>query len=136
MNNSLNVMWRGALLVASIVAVISLITGSVLRGSSGFFGALLGSVTVVLFFSIHLIIAKITREWQPIVVMAAAFLSYFAKLALMATFLILVMHLTSPTSVDRPLFAGSSIAITIAWLGGEVRAFLTLRLHLPLPGEK
>lgn len=136
MNNSLNAMWRGALFVASIVAVISLIAGSVIRGVSGFFGALLGSVTVLIFFSIHLIIAKLTREWQPIMVMAAAFLSYFAKLAFMASFLLLVMHLTTPSSVNRPLFAGSAIAITIAWLGGEVRAFLKLRLHLPLPGEK
>jgi len=28
-----------------------------------------------------------------------------------------------------------AILITFAWLAGEIRAFLKLRLHLPLPGE-
>jgi len=37
--------------------------------------------------------------------------------------------------VDRRAFGVSALAIAFAWLGGEVRAFLRLRLQLPLPGE-
>jgi hypothetical protein len=31
-------------------------------------------------------------------------------------------------------FGLTAIALTFAWLGGEIRAYLKLKLHLPLPG--
>jgi hypothetical protein len=38
-------------------------------------------------------------------------------------------------NLDRTTFGVVAVAITFAWLAGEVRAFLKLRLHLPLPGD-
>jgi len=37
--------------------------------------------------------------------------------------------------VSRPAFAITALAITAAWLAGEIRAFLKLKLALPLPSR-
>jgi len=80
--------------------------------------------------SVSLLVARLTREANPIATMALAMLSYFTKLILMAIFLIAVTRLTEPETVDRTAFGLSALAITFAWLTGEVRSFFKLRLEL------
>jgi hypothetical protein len=53
----------------------------------------------------------------------------------MAMFLLAVTRLSEPESVDRTSFGISALAITFAWLFGEVRSFFKLRLELS-PAEK
>jgi voltage-gated potassium channel Kch len=132
-NNSENAMWRGALIPSGIVAIICLAGADLIRHRSGFWGALMASATVIIFFSIHLIINKVAKNLDPIATMALAMFSYFAKVLIMGAFLIIVTKTTTPATVDRPAFAFTALAITAAWLGGEIRAFLNLRLGLPLP---
>jgi ATP synthase protein I len=33
-------------------------------------------------------------------------------------------------------FGITAVALTVAWLWGEIASFMKLRLHLPLPGSK
>ena len=129
-------LWKGAIIPASVVAVISLALGGVLRGRSGFFGGLLASITVIIFFSIHLLVARISRDLDPMVTMMLAMFSYFAKVIFMGVFLILITKFTDRSTVDRSSFAISSLLITMAWLAGEIRSFMKLRFQMPLPGEK
>jgi ATP synthase protein I len=129
-------LWKGAIIPASIVAVISLALGGLLRGRSGFFGGLLASITVIIFFSIHLLVARISRDLDPMVTMMLAMFSYFAKVIFMGVFLILITKFTDRSTVDRSSFAISSLLITMAWLAGEIRSFMKLRFQMPLPGEK
>jgi hypothetical protein len=129
-------LWKGAIIPASIVAVISLALGGLLRGRSGFFGGLLASITVIIFFSIHLLVARISRDLDPMVTMMLAMFSYFAKIIFMGVFLILITKFTDRSTVDRSSFAISSLLITMAWLAGEIRSFMKLRFQMPLPGEK
>ena len=129
-------LWKGAIIPASVVAVISLALGGLLRGRSGFFGGLLASITVIIFFSIHLLVARISRDLDPMVTMMLAMFSYFAKVIFMGVFLILITKFTDRSTVDRSSFAISSLLITMAWLAGEIRSFMKLRFQLPLPGEK
>lgn len=126
-------MWRGALVPATVVSVISMLIAALAIGIAGFLGALLASFTVVIFFSVSLLVARVTRGADPISTMALAMFSYFTKLLLMAGFLIAVTRLSGPETVDRPAFGASAIAVAFAWLAGEVRAFFRLRLQLPLP---
>lgn len=126
-------MWRGALIPSTIVALVSIVVALLMRGGSGLLGAFLASFVVVIFFSTSLLVARLTKSADPISTMALAMFSYFTKLLLIAGFLILVTRLTSPESVDRTSFGVSAIAVAMAWLAGEVRAFFTLRLQLPLP---
>ncbi|MEY3344855.1 MAG: hypothetical protein RL125_576 [Actinomycetota bacterium] len=123
-------LWRGALLPSLLTALLSVLIGYLVRGSAGLAASLLASLTVIIFFSVHLIVARISRSLDPTSTMLVAMLSYFLKVALMAIFLILVTRLTEPESIDRPTFAVVALALTTAWLAGEIRAFLRLRTGL------
>ena len=129
-------LWRGALIPAVTVAAISIIAGSLIRGTSGLWGSMLASATVILYFSVHLLISKISENLDPMATMALAMFSYFAKVILMGALLLIVTKSTSPETVDRPTFAISALLITATWLGGEIRAFVKLRFQLPLPQTK
>ncbi len=129
-------LWRGALIPAVTVAAISIFAGSLIRGTSGLWGSMLASATVILYFSVHLLISKISENLDPMATMALAMFSYFAKVILMGALLLIVTRTTSPETVDRPTFAISALLITAAWLGGEIRAFVKLRFQLPLPQTK
>ncbi|MCX6446984.1 MAG: hypothetical protein NTX10_02795 [Actinobacteria bacterium] len=126
-------LWKGAILPSSVVAIFLIITMSVVNGRAGLLGALLASITVIIFFSIHLLVARISRDLDPMATMALAMFSYFAKVIFMGVFLLLVTKFTDRSTVDRPSFAICAILITMAWLFGEIRSFLKLRVNLPLP---
>lgn len=123
-------LWRGAVVPALLIALLSIVVGTLVKHTPGLWGALLGSFTVILFFSVHLLIAKISKELDPLATMALAMFSYFAKVILMGAFLLVVTKTTSPNTVNRATFATSALCITAAWLAGEIRAFLKLRLTL------
>lgn len=120
-------LWRGALLPSIVTTLISLLLASLIKGAPGFFAALLASFTVIIFFAVHLIVAKISHSLDPASTMMVAMISYFLKVALMAIFLILITRLTDPEAIDRPTFAIVALALTSAWLAGEIRAFLRLK---------
>ena len=126
-------LWKGAILPSSVVAIFLIITMSVVNVRSGLLGALLASITVLIFFSIHLLVARVSRDLDPMATMALAMFSYFAKVIFMGVFLLLVTKFTDRSTVDRPSFAICAILITMAWLFGEIRSFLKLRVNLPLP---
>ena len=126
-------LWKGAILPASIVAILLVIIMSVINGRSGLLGALLASFTVIIFFSIHLLVSRVSRNLDPMATMALAMFSYFAKVIFMGVFLLLVTKFTDRSTVDRTSFAICAILITMAWLFGEIRSFLKLRVNLPLP---
>lgn len=136
MAQSNRAMWRGAAIPSFFASLLTIILFWYLSGSSGLFGALLASFTVVIFFSVSLMVARFTKDANPIATMALAMFSYFTKLFIMALFLIAVTRLTSAETVDRRAFGISALVIAFAWLGGEVRAFLKLRLQLPLPESR
>lgn len=124
---------RTALLPSLIFGAIFIISLSFIRKLPGFWGSTLGVATVIIFFSVHLIISRVSKNLDPIAVMALAMFSYFAKVALMGAFLVIVTKTTSPETVDRPAFAIAALSVTTIWLAAEIRAFLRLRPQLPLP---
>ena len=128
-------MWRGALIPSLVLGAISILNFSIIKGAAGFFGSALATFTVVIFFSVSLLVARLTRSADPISTMALAMFSYFTKLLLIAGFLIAVTRLTDESDVDRTSFGVSALLIATGWLAGEVRAFFKLRLQLPLPSQ-
>ncbi len=129
-------LWKGAIVPASITAVILIIVIGFINGKSGLVGAVLASFTVLIFFSVHLLVARISRDLDPMITMSLAMFSYFAKVILMGVFLFLVTKYTDRSTVDRGSFAICAILITMAWLSGEISSFLKLRSQLPLPSGK
>lgn len=128
-------MLRGALIPALGVGVIAIALASFAQGSAGFFGALLAQFVVVIFFAVHLFVSRISNHLDPMSTFALALFSYFAKLFLLTGFLIALTRLTSRDSIDRASFGLTAVALTFAWLGGEIASYLKLRLHLPLPDK-
>jgi ATP synthase protein I len=128
--------FRSAFIPSLILGLLLILTLTFTRHKSGFWGATLGVATVIIFLSVHIVVAKISTNLDPVAVMALAMFSYFAKVALMGAFLVIVTKTTSPTSVDRASFAIAALAVTAIWLAAEIRAFLRLRPQLPLPSKK
>jgi hypothetical protein len=130
------VMIKSALIPTTIVGVIALAISSFVSGREGFLGALLAQFVVVIFFLVHLLVSKLSRNLDPMATMALALLSYVTKLTAIGTFLIILSKLTPRDAIDRTAFGIAAIAATGAWLGGEIKGYLSLKTHLPLPEKK
>ena len=128
-------MWRGAVIPASVVGVLTTIGMTFARGSSSILAGTLAEFIVLIFFGIHLAISKYSRKLDPMMTMVLVLISYFAKLVILGVFLLIVVSAVPERNLDRTTFGVVAVAITFAWLAGEVRAFVKLRLHLPLPGD-
>ena len=126
-------MLRGALLPSFIVGIIAIGFSSFFAGSAGFLGALIAQFVVIIYFAIHIGVSRIARNLDPISTMALAVFSYFAKLLFLGVFLYLLSAFTSRESINRTSFGATAIALTFAWLGGEIASYMKLRIHLPLP---
>lgn len=124
---------RGAVRPTLIIGLIAIALFSVLRGLSGFYGALLAQFIVAIYLVIHILVSRLTRNLDPISTMAMAMTSYFAKLVFLGLFLWALGKYTDREVIDRLSFGISACALTAAWLGGEVASYLKLKTHLPLP---
>jgi ATP synthase protein I len=126
-------MLRGALIPTLIVAMISLVSSSLYWGTAGFVGAALAQFIVIVFFASNLLAARISRDLDPTMTMAIAMFSYVAKVAMLGIFLWLITTYVPESSCNRAAFGISAVGATFAWLGGEIGAYLKLKLHLQLP---
>ena len=126
---------KGALTPTLIIGVIAIAAAAYFRGTPGFIGALLAQVVVVIYFLVHLLVSKFSRDLDPMSTMAMAMLSYFAKILLAGAFFWVLGRYTTEADLDRKVFGITAVALTFAWLGGEVASYLKLKTHLPLPHE-
>jgi hypothetical protein len=123
----------GALKPTLFVGLVSIAISSAAQGLSGLYGALLAQLIVLIYFIVHIFVSKISVNLDPISTMALALFSYFAKLFFLGLFLWALAKFTPRESIDRASFGVSAVALTAAWLGGEIRSYLKLKTHLPLP---
>ena len=124
---------RGAFVPTLIVSIIAIGLSAVIQGESGFWGALLAQFVVIIFFVIHIAVSRMTRNLDPISTMALALFSYFAKLFALGLLLWAIATYTDRATINRIAFGVTAVALTIAWLWGEIASYMKLRLHLPLP---
>jgi hypothetical protein len=126
---------RGALGPTLIIGAVSIVIFTILRGLSGFYGAALAQFIVAIYFVVHIVVSRFSRNLDPISTMAMAMTSYFAKLVFLGLFLWALGEYTDREVIDRLSFGISACAITAAWLGGEIASYLKLKTHLPLPPQ-
>lgn len=96
-------------------------------------GIFLGLLVVAIFFGVRIATARISRDLDPISTMAVALASYFAKLLFLGVGLYLVARFTDPSTVNRPAFGVTALVVAILWMARDIRSYLKLKLHLPLP---
>ena len=123
-------LWRGAFLPALTTGVISGVSVTIWRGKSAALASVFALILVFIFFSVHLLVARISKNAEPMFTMFLAMFSYFAKVLLLGILLFFISKFTDANSVDRTSFGICAILIILAWLVGEVRAFLKLRLRI------
>lgn len=134
MNQDPNViMMKGALVPSLVVGMLGLIISTWLKGSAGLYGALLAQLVVLVFFLVNIGVASMTKSIDPIATMALAMFSYFSKVLILGAMMFAIGKFTNDEDIHRMSFGLTAIALTFAWLGGEIRAYLKLKLHLPLP---
>ena len=126
---------KGALVPTLIVGVVAIAIATITRARPGFIAALLAQVVVIIYFLVHLLVSKFSRDLDPMSTMAMAMLSYFAKILLAGAFFWILGQYTTEAELDRKVFGITAVALTFAWLGGEVASYLKLKTHLPLPHE-
>jgi hypothetical protein len=123
----------GAFIPTLLVGLIGIGISSFFAGLNGFSAALLAQFVVLIYFLINFLVFKLSSTMEPRATMALALFSYFSKLLLLAIFLFGITSFISPELFNRTVFGINAIVLTITWLIGEVRKFLRLKNHLPLP---
>ena len=129
------IMMKGALKPSLVVGVLGLVLSTWQQGSAGLYGALLAQLVVLVFFLVNIAVASMTKNVDPIATMALAMFSYFSKILILGAMMFVIGKFTNNADINRMCFGLTAIALTFAWLGGEIRAYLKLKLHLPLPNR-
>ena len=127
---------RAAFIPTFLTSGFAILISTFVKGFPGFLGAALAQFVVIIFFIIHIAVSRMTRNLDPISTMAMALFSYFAKLFALGLLLWVIARYTERSTIDRMTFGITAVALTVAWLWGEIASFMKLRLHLPLPGSK
>ena len=126
---------RGALIPTAVVAIFTIGYSTWKFALPGALGAALAQCVIISYLILHLLVARATKNLDPLSTMSLALVSYFGKIVLLGLFLLAVSRLTTDATLDKSSFAVAAIAGTFAWLFGEIRAYLRLKLHLPLPQD-
>ncbi|MBV5267402.1 MAG: hypothetical protein JZU67_02605, partial [Burkholderiaceae bacterium] len=101
------------------VGAVAIALFSIFRGLSGFYGSVLAQFIVAIYFVVHILVSRLTRNLDPISTMAMALFSYFAKLFFLGLFLWALAKYTDRDVIDRLSFGVAACALTVAWLGGD-----------------
>ena len=112
----------GAAKPAAITALVGTAITTYLNGVKGLIAGAVASTLVVAFFLVHILLAKATATMDPRATYAIVMASYFLKVLVMVVFLVVIGNF----DLDRRSFAAVALAVTLGWLGGEIRAYLKL----------
>jgi ATP synthase protein I len=118
-------MQRTAVIISAVVAVIALAAAFVLRGGSGVVGALVGAVIAGGLGWLGTWVMARTARATPAGVMIGAMAAFGLKILFMLVFLLLFQ---GTTLFDSRSFAFTILAVTAAWIVGEVVGFVRARI--------
>ena len=120
-----NAMQRYAVIVTAVVAVVTLVVAFVMRGGAGLIGALVGTVVAAALGWLGTWVMARTARATPAGVMIGAMTSFGVKILFMLVFLLLFQ---GTTLFDGRVFAFALLAVTAAWILGEVVGFVRTRI--------
>ncbi|MEZ5114742.1 MAG: hypothetical protein R2737_00625 [Candidatus Nanopelagicales bacterium] len=124
--------FRGAGLPALLVGVVAVVIGAVVAGGGGAVGAALGTVLVLVFFSVgQVVLGRVLRS-NPQMAMTVALTLYLVKIGVL--FMLLVLF-QDTTAFDTKVFALTILACTLAWTVGEVWVFSRTKVLYVEPGS-
>lgn len=118
-------MQRIALVLSVIASVVTLVVAYLLRGGPGLIGALVGVVLALVLGYLGTYVMAKTARATPIGVMAGAMTAFAGKIVFMLVFLLV---LRGTTLFDNQSFAVALLAVTVAYVVGEVVGFVRTRM--------
>lgn len=111
---------RRAGLVTLLVGVVGTIIGTIVAGTPGFIGGALGTVIVLVFFSVGQFVLGAVLKNNPQNAMMVAMTLYLVKIAVL---LGLLLVLQDATFFAPKVFAAVIVSCTLAWTFVEVWIF-------------
>jgi ATP synthase protein I len=121
---------RGAAVPTAAAGVVAVVLCALLVGVKGFTGALIGSVIVLFFFSITIVVLSRVAQKQPQMLLGYAMLTYLGKIFLLAILMIAFKH---TTIFHFRAFGFTILGLTLVWLAAETRAVLKAKIFYADP---
>lgn len=126
------VMLRGALWPTLVVGAVAIAVSTVLAGFKGALGAVFGLAVVLGVSWLGVAVLRWTARSDPMTVMAAAMMSFFAKIVALG---VLLWLFGDTTLFDTKAFGFTILAALVAWLTGEVRGFVQAKTPSVTPAR-
>lgn len=121
---------RGAAVPTAVAGAIAVVLCTVLVGGKGLVGALLGSVIVLAFFSVTIVVISRVAQKQPQLLLGYAMLTYLGKVLFLAVLMIAFKH---TTLFHFRSFGFTMLGLTLVWLAAETRAVLKTKIFYADP---
>ena len=118
-------MQRYAAILAVVVGVVAIVLGFVLGGVSAGIGTVVGAVIAGGLGWLSTFVMIKTARATPAGVMVGAMSAFAAKILFLLVFLLLFR---GTTLFDNRAFAYAMLAVTAAWIAGEVVGFVRTRI--------
>ncbi|MEE1757180.1 hypothetical protein [Streptomyces sp. SP18CS02] len=105
--------------------VIATVVSGVVAGGKGAIGAVVGTLVVVLFMGIGLVVLQRTAKSLPQLFQAMGLMLYTVQLLVLFIFLAL---LKDTTAFDFKAFAFTLLATTVVWVAAQARAYMKAKI--------
>ncbi|MFQ4147315.1 hypothetical protein AAGW05_01230 [Arthrobacter sp. LAPM80] len=128
---------KKCLLVDGIAVVAMVLAAFILTDMHGVLSVLSGSLLVIAFFGLSLLVGHIVSRRMPSAVMGAFVLTYIVKVV---GFAAVLLALGIPDWLNKPWFAGAAVVCVLVWQATEVVIFSKQRFlvfdesAVPAPG--
>ncbi|GHF84972.1 hypothetical protein ACFFSH_03345 [Streptomyces filamentosus] len=109
---------------AAVGAIATVISG-IVAGGKGAIGAVLGTLVVLLFMGIGMLVLQRTAKKLPQLFQAMGLLLYTTQLLVLFVFLAL---LKGTTVFDFKAFAFTLLAATVVWVAAQARAYMKAKI--------
>ncbi|MER6500711.1 hypothetical protein ABT218_15250 [Streptomyces sp. NPDC001455] len=123
-SNDARTLLQTAVPTAAAGAVAAAISG-VVAGGKGALGAVVGTLVVILFMGIGLVVLQRTARSLPQLFQAMGLMLYTAQLLLLFIF---VAAFKNTTVFNPKSFAITLVAATLVWIGAQARAHMKAKI--------
>lgn len=112
--------------------VIATVVSGVVAGGKGALGAVVGTLVVILFMGLGLVVLQRTAKKLPQLFQAMGLMLYTAQLLVLFIFLAL---LKDTSAFDFKAFAFTLLATTVVWVAAQARAYMKAKIMYVEPGN-
>ena len=123
-SNDVRTLLHAAIPTAAVGVIATVISG-VIAGGKGALGAVAGTLVVILFMGIGLVVLQRTARSLPQLFQAMGLMLYTAQLLLLFIFLALFKD---TTLFDFKAFAFTLLATTVVWVAAQARAYMKAKI--------